>query len=509
MPRRGDRGAPAFDGDGPALLRYFEDVEMCIEECAIESERMKKRYLVRYTDATTAETWESLAEYGDDTKTYKDFKNAVIGLFPGMEPERRYGVRDLEALVDLWEEKGIKTKAELGEFHQAFLRVSTFLVSKQRLSKPEIQRLYLPSFQSQRPNGCIFCGGNHFVRECQEVQTYIDKGLAGRNERGQVCLPNGYFVPGYVQGATLRERIDNYHRMAASGGSGNKPPKKVTFDGVVIPVRPDGRKTRSTEGDTSGKGKEQSDPAPTKSATPATFKPALKDSGPQFRYVSAVEDPRVVTKVLDRMLDATVAMTNREVLAISNEVRKGVKELVQTKKVGSGATAEMLFSAAGDWTGEWTGPGALVKDSLPLRAIEGIFEGKIICECVLDQGAQFIAVRKDVWKAMDVPRYDDRTVTLEAANKTKSQTLGQASMRMVIGPICLTIVAHVVETAPFEVLLGRPFYAATACVTKDEPNGEQEITLTGPNGEGTITVATKAKSLRRRDEEQEVLHTGF
>ncbi|KLO04442.1 hypothetical protein SCHPADRAFT_947689 [Schizopora paradoxa] len=438
MPRHGDRGAPAFDGEGPALLRYFEDVEMCLEECAIATERMKKRYL-----------------YGDDAKTYTDFKNAVIGLFPGMEPERRYGVRDLEALVDLWEEKGIKAKAELGEFHQVFLRVSTFLMSKQRLSKPEIQRLYhrayskelrkqivlrlctvdqnhhqddpfeveevfkaanfflfgtqtggpalgssaarsslgrttsaaikqeevlmfqmlanllketitsvataqaqsatmvsrqgpgrpmyqppvgavVPAapFQSQRPNGCIFCGGNHFVCECQEAQTYIDKGLAGRNKRGKVCLPNGYFVPGYVQGATLKERIDNYHRMSVSGGSGvsgatagslkerdppphlsanllelseiqltgsggatieeisddevelerlqaqvlamekkvaqkNKPQKKVTFDGVVIPVRPDGRKTRSTEGDTLGKGKEQSDPAPTKSATPA------------------------------------------------------------------------------------------------------------------------------------------------------------------------------------------------------------------------------------------------
>lgn len=413
------------------------------------------------------------------------------------------------------------------------------------------------------------------MRECGEVQGYIDKGLAVRNERNQVCLPGGFFVPGYVQGANLKERIDNYHRMTGGGSSGgtssaaggssrerDPPPhlsanllelssrgeersggatieeisddevelerlqaavlvmekkvagkgktqKKVTFDGVVIPARGEGKKARGTEGDTSGKGTEESAPAPTKSAVPVPFKPALKDGGPQFRYVSAVEDPRVVTKVLDRMLDLTVSMTNREVLAISNEVRKGVKELVQTKKIGNGGTAEMLFSSAGSWSGEWSGTGFVTKDSLPLRAIEGVFEDKIICECVLDQGAQFIAVRKDVWKAMDVPRYDDRTVTLEAANKTKSQTLGQATMRMTIGPICLTIAAHVVESAPFEVLLGRPFYAATACVTRDSVNGEQEITLTGPHGEGTITLSTKPKSFRKHDDDQEVLHTGF
>lgn len=697
MPRRTDRGAPAFDGDASGLMRYFDDVRMCCEECGITDGKQIKKYLVRYTDATTAETWESLMEYEDENKTVQEFQNAITRLFPGMEPDRKYNVEDLAALVLEWQTKGIRTKTDLGEFHQAFLRISAFLLAKERTGKKEVQRYYLQaygpelrkeivnrlctidskhhqddpfevndvyqaanfflfgtamsgpltrtsesgaptgptrtfdvkkeelstfqmlanllketlttvassqaqsstpmarsgqlnprlpfqpptgavtqpsSFGGQRPNGCVFCGGTHFIRECAEAQSYVEKGLAGRNERNQICLPNGYFVPGYVQGANLKERIDNYYKMTSAGASGAsgatagsskerdppphlsanllemsgatgentggatieeisddevelerlqamvlamekkvaakaKPQKKVTFDGVVIPVRGDGRKERSTEGDSSGKGKEQSAPAPTKSAATNPFRPALKDGGPQFRYVSAVEDSKVMSKVLDRMLDSKVEMTNREVLAISNEVRKGVKELVQTKKVGSGGTAEMLFSSAGTWSGEWSGPGTIVKDSLPLRTIDGMFEDKIICECVLDQGAQFIAVRKDVWKAMDIPRYDDRTVLLEAANQTKSKTLGQASMRVAIGPIVLSIVAHVVESAPFEVLLGRPFYAATQCLTKDYSNGEQEITLTGPNGEGTITLATKPKSQRRAEEEQEVLHTGF
>lgn len=631
MPRRGERGAPEFTGEAGSLLRYFADVAACCEELGVMGVAEKKKYLVRYADRLTEETWKSLPEYDDATKSLEDFKKAVITLFPGVDTERKYGM----GLEEEWRRRGIKTQAELGEFHQAFVRILTFLLAKDRLLKAEVERSYLQSFgpelrkkivdrlciidqehhlddpfatsvvykaaghllfgtpsgvggsggasaertlgsgatvkqeevssfqmlanmlketlilvasaqaqaawpppvtivprpsfgpaagmQPQRPSGCIFCGGDHFIRDCAESTTYIAKGLAGKNTLGQVCLPNGYYVPRGVPGLYLKERIDNYHAMQQGGGASgglsrerDPPPhlsanlleltkmsagatieevfddeielerlqalvmaaekkvagkkggaggKKVKFDSSADK---DGKDSKAVE-----KGKADATPPPTKSVTP--FKPSYKsaDSAPQFHYILAAEDLAVVNKVFNRMLDSELKMMNREVLAISNEVRKGVKELVQTKKVSGagGATVEMLFNSGAGWAGDWAGGDAVVMESLPLRTIDGVLDGKIKCELVLDGGAQFVAIRKDVWKALGIARMTDKTVTLEAANKMKSQTLGVANFKLQVGPIMLAVQAHVVESAPFEVLLGWPFYVITSCVTRDSVNG--------------------------------------
>ncbi|PIL26401.1 hypothetical protein GSI_12158 [Ganoderma sinense ZZ0214-1] len=64
------------------------------------------------------------------------------------------------------------------------------------------------------PRTCIYCSdASHSIRVCPLVDSDLAAGLVRRNERNQVTLPNGTFVPNAVTGATLRERVQKYHQL--------------------------------------------------------------------------------------------------------------------------------------------------------------------------------------------------------------------------------------------------------------------------------------------------------
>ncbi|KAG6329982.1 hypothetical protein ID866_9108 [Astraeus odoratus] len=80
-------------------------------------------------------------------------------------------------------------------------------------------------------------------------------------------------------------------------------------------------------------------------------------------------------------------------------------------------------------------------------------------ECVLDQGAQIVAIRHDLWEALGVPVCPDLAMTLVATNKSKEEMLG------IVKNVCLKISGmefklqiHVVGDAPFDLLLGCLFF---------------------------------------------------
>ena len=58
---------------------------------------------------------------------------------------------------------------------------------------------------------CNFCGGlDHFVRICPKAEEYVKAGKCKRMEDRRLVLPNGMFLPRYIQGATMQERFDKY-----------------------------------------------------------------------------------------------------------------------------------------------------------------------------------------------------------------------------------------------------------------------------------------------------------
>ncbi|KAF4568618.1 hypothetical protein EYR40_009977 [Pleurotus pulmonarius] len=51
------------------------------------------------------------------------------------------------------------------------------------------------------------------------------------------------------------------------------------------------------------------------------------------RYQSSIEDPKIIDSVIQRALNGTIQLTMKELLAISPDVRKGIRERLQPKRV--------------------------------------------------------------------------------------------------------------------------------------------------------------------------------
>ena len=74
-------------------------------------------------------------------------------------------------------------------------------------------------------------------------------------------------------------------------------------------------------------------------------------------------------------------------------------------------------------------------------------------------------------------------------NNTQNDTLGKLwNVRFTFGDIDLYMQMQVVENTPYEVLLGKPFFALTACSPKHFPNGDEHITITDPNTGRSATI---------------------
>lgn len=65
---------------------------------------------------------------------------------------------------------------------------------------------------SLNSGNCIYCSGQHFVRNCDLVEQEVAAGLVAKNEEGRIVLATGSYVPRQVIGANLRERVLEWHR---------------------------------------------------------------------------------------------------------------------------------------------------------------------------------------------------------------------------------------------------------------------------------------------------------
>ncbi|KAF8179068.1 hypothetical protein K438DRAFT_1769196 [Mycena galopus ATCC 62051] len=135
MPARGDRNAPQFDSRKPhELRRYFSDLEFLFDRSSVNDDTEKKKHATRFF-------------FSDATKTYADFKAAVLKIHAGNDEERRFGTRDLDVLIAEYARVGILTLEDLTSFYRKFLRITTYLVSKKRLSEEDQSRAFLRALQ--------------------------------------------------------------------------------------------------------------------------------------------------------------------------------------------------------------------------------------------------------------------------------------------------------------------------------------------------------------------------
>jgi hypothetical protein len=242
---------------------------------------------------------------------------------------------------------------------------------------------------------------------------------------------------------------------------------------------------------------------------PIGYPPKQSPEEAKFRYHTGIEDSVQTSTLAERALDSSITITTRELLAASPEVRKHVKDLVVTKKVSVNNVEADSEDPVDAYLAAFVNDSPPVPldvakyedsaavHSLPLRVIYPEFAPGVQPECILDGGAQIVVMRKDVWEQLQVPLATHWTMSMESANSGTTRTLGFVENHPVkIGHIVIHLQIQVVEDAPFEVLLGRPFFDVTSCAEVSKQGGEHSIYIRDPTTQIPYLFPTQPRKFK-------------
>lgn len=252
-------------------------------------------------------------------------------------------------------------------------------------------------YSARRPFGP--CGGcsdpNHGIRRCPRIDEYIRQGRCIRDGAYRICVPDGSLVtPQLAEGRNIVERIDSWHRgqnrqpvvqtnifeaapvyqAPISIQPSNEPytagyqyttaaaEQEIrvldTVEVVAIKRKEEirgrngaagGKIDSKTTAKAIGQPKDTLKHQPPKNVpgqAPKTNHPAIS-SQLQYWYITPIEDPADVQKVMQRAMEGTVTLTNKELFSISPEVRKHVKEQLAARQIPTGS-ANAFASAEDD-----------------------------------------------------------------------------------------------------------------------------------------------------------------
>jgi hypothetical protein len=152
MPAPGQNTAPKFDDSQPReLRRYFAELDKLFRTCGIVADAEKKEQACRYLKVHVAELWESTPQYGP-AFTYDEFVDMAYQMYPGSDDKRKWSIADMDQLVGERQRLGMYSLADLGNYYRSFFVITSFLMSKNRLSAPEQSRAFLRGFQPDLKN---------------------------------------------------------------------------------------------------------------------------------------------------------------------------------------------------------------------------------------------------------------------------------------------------------------------------------------------------------------------
>ena len=112
-------------------------------------------------------------------------------------------------------------------------------------------------------------------------------------------------------------------------------------------------------------------------------------------------------------------------------------------------------------------------------------------EAVTDGGSQIVAIDMVVAVGLGLTWDPESNILMQSANGQLQRTKGLArNVPFRFGEITVYLQLHVVEEAPYQVLLGRPFDALTNSSIQNFPDGDQHIIATCPNTGVKCTIPT-------------------
>ncbi|HEX4714522.1 MAG TPA: retropepsin-like aspartic protease, partial [Ktedonobacteraceae bacterium] len=232
--------------------------------------------------------------------------------------------------------------------------------------------------------------------------------------------------------------------------------------------------------------------APTSSASVPTAPTNVARSAPQYRYQSNAEDQQLTTQLFNLLLEGKLTQaTPAHILAASASIRKDLVERLRTRRVEAAVFEQPSPSPV-------SMPSPEPEYSLPLQEIDILVGGHSTVAGVIDPGSQIVAIRKDLADEVTAGINPGVRLEMEGANGATNWTLGCAEhLAMQVGDIPFTLHAHVVEHAPFRLLLGRPCQHLLLCSLEDKPDGHVNITARDPrNRDRKISVPTRERRMK-------------
>jgi hypothetical protein len=207
-----------------------------------------------------------------------------------------------------------------------------------------------------------------------------------------------------------------------------------------------------------------------------------------------VEDQQLMTELTTWLMSGKLALTTpAHILAASPTICKELSEKLQPQQVETNSVEEVLSSAIPFSVME-VATQRVPEYSLPLQEVDVMINHTVLEAGVLDQGLQIVLIRKDLAQEAGVHINMWHQIDMEGTNGTVTKTLGcTENLIMQVGDIEFKIHAHIIDHAPFRLLLGRPFHHLLLCCLEDHPDGRVDISVCDPaNPAHAIHISLRA-----------------
>lgn len=269
----------------------------------------------------------------------------------------------------------------------------------------------------------------------------------------------------------------------------------------------------------------QPSPVPVHRAVQATPTPRERVPARQYRALAPSEDISAADRVLGLVLDGASTVNARDLLAISPDLRRLLREYVTPRHraaLPDGSVPPVPSTTAAALLGEiaeedeystddiadypatermyevmqYTLPDNVVVagESASLRAVTVLVNGSYEVEGILDGGSQLVSMSEAVWRVLGIPLDSSIVVRVQSANGGIERSLGMCRhVPFMVGGITIYLQVHVVPGAMYNILLGRPFMILVEAVLKDYQDGGQTLELKDPNSDLTIAIPTHGR----------------
>lgn len=228
-----------------------------------------------------------------------------------------------------------------------------------------------------------------------------------------------------------------------------------------------------------------------------------------YRFKSPIEaqNSDASNWILKALLSTQISVSAADLLSACPKVRQDLKEQCSGKRVprtDSGESkANAVFMQHGPQYVPTSTPkfgvsstgGVAAMDRFALRTIKVHLDNVGPLQAILDSGSSFIAIPRRVSNALQRPYRSDKLVRMTTADGNNHWTLGLVPEAILtVGPVKLSVPLQIVDNGDFDVLLGRPFFALTRCITRDTQDGSQTITIKDPDTHDEYTIPTAVLS---------------